>query len=731
MGTNQSENYEYFAFISYKREDEKFAKWLQNKLENYRFPTNLNGQTNLPKRIRPIFRDVTDLTPGILAEEIENALVKSKWLIIICSPRSAKSEWVCKEAQSFIDLGKVNYIIPFIIDGIPYSNDRKKECYPKALLDINSKYELLATNINEIGRNAATIKVIAKMFGLKFNTLWQRYEKLRKKRLTYIIIIAILSILLAIGTTLLYIDRNIAYQLLTNSNNKLFTAYTNLDSTSNCLEITNKKLNHSIKIIEYSNDSLNELNKRLTESNSLLSMERDRVRSQKDEILLQQMKLVTQIAESMFDEGRILPSYQKIKPYITSMINGNYPYSPEIASLLNKIRWHLAQNGYKIIDIAKNTFNVYHIKEDGNVEFTHDSIYVSTNLRYNPYVSEHGQYYLYDFHTSKETLLYEGRCDGCDFQLSDKYIYFGHYENMHLMDMTNLTIITNIYGEEVLKYRPLPKEIAKELKLEYAQSKNTQVDWLIEHNPRLLSNGYIRLSKDNTELLLGNELYSNRKIKANFGYENCIEITPKFELQKDEYKIEKINGSVFKICDEYLNQKLYLPQNDYGGDYLFKNKYGESIFFNPFIMYSMGNAVPVPNSGHILNSDNILCIASESEPVIYNLPSKSIKRLSSNNIDTWKNGHLGAYVAFSTLLDDRRTLCEVRFCGIITLYDIETGKIIDEYDLSFEGFIESVIKINNEMLLFTLTDKRQYIFKIPNKYESLKSDIKAIDSFWL
>lgn len=49
---------EYYAFISYKREDEKWAKWLQRKLEHYRFPTSLNGRYDLPKNICPIFRDV-------------------------------------------------------------------------------------------------------------------------------------------------------------------------------------------------------------------------------------------------------------------------------------------------------------------------------------------------------------------------------------------------------------------------------------------------------------------------------------------------------------------------------------------------------------------------------------------------------------------------------------------------------------------------------------------------
>lgn len=30
--------YTYYAFISYQRKDEKWAKWLQRKLENYKLP---------------------------------------------------------------------------------------------------------------------------------------------------------------------------------------------------------------------------------------------------------------------------------------------------------------------------------------------------------------------------------------------------------------------------------------------------------------------------------------------------------------------------------------------------------------------------------------------------------------------------------------------------------------------------------------------------------------------
>lgn len=59
------QNKEYYAFISYKREDEYWAKWLAKELEHYHLPTILNGK-NLPKNLRPVFRDIDELSAGNL-----------------------------------------------------------------------------------------------------------------------------------------------------------------------------------------------------------------------------------------------------------------------------------------------------------------------------------------------------------------------------------------------------------------------------------------------------------------------------------------------------------------------------------------------------------------------------------------------------------------------------------------------------------------------------------------
>ncbi|MBR4838082.1 MAG: TIR domain-containing protein [Bacteroidales bacterium] len=173
---------QYYAFISYKRDDQKWAEWLQEKLEHYKLPTNLNGRSDLPKEIRPVFRDKSELAAGVLADEIQKALDNSKYLIVICSPHSAKSEWVNKEVQAFIESGRTDKIIPFIIEGTPNSGNDETECFPKAIRELPAEDELLGVNINEMGRDAAAVKVVAQMFGLRFDDLWQRHEREKKRK---------------------------------------------------------------------------------------------------------------------------------------------------------------------------------------------------------------------------------------------------------------------------------------------------------------------------------------------------------------------------------------------------------------------------------------------------------------------------------------------------------------------------------------------------------------------
>lgn len=192
------EKFEYIAFISYKREDEKLAKRIQKKMEAYSIPTALRKKNpTLPTKVRPVFRDQTDLSGGNLKEEIEEALENSKYLIVICSPRAAKSPWVSKEVQYFINHGREKYIIPFIIDGTPNAKNEEDECFPVEIRHLSEEKEILGININEMGRDAAVIKVIARIFNLRFDTLWQRHERAKRRKRVIIGIIFVVLLLIS------------------------------------------------------------------------------------------------------------------------------------------------------------------------------------------------------------------------------------------------------------------------------------------------------------------------------------------------------------------------------------------------------------------------------------------------------------------------------------------------------------------------------------------------------
>lgn len=304
------DNKKYFAFISYKREDSRWAEWLQKKIEHYRFPSNLNGRTDLPKEIRPTFRDVTDLNPGVLAEEINKALKDSIWLIVVCSPRSAQSKWVCKEAQTFIDLGRADHIIPFIIEGTPFSEEQNAECYPEALLKLPTSQELLAANINEMGRDAAAIKVVARMFGLRFDNLWQRHEReLRKKRIrTYILsgLIAIVGIV--VGSVFMVLNQRISRmskevqnknELLMAANDSIETAYLRLSEAKDTILERNAQLSNS-------RDSIVATNHHLSEAN-------DRIRSYNHQLLLSNIQVLAESSLESINDGQFTTSRDRLK----------------------------------------------------------------------------------------------------------------------------------------------------------------------------------------------------------------------------------------------------------------------------------------------------------------------------------------------------------------------------------------------------------------------------------
>lgn len=176
-------NKKYFAFISYKREDEKWAKWLKRKLEHYHLPASLNGH-DIPENLRYVFRDVENMPGGGLSKRIHDALDKSQNLIVICSPRAAANpKWINDEINYFKEKKGIEKVFPFIIEGIPHSKDKEKECFPSALEELTEKEERFGGNINEGGEDFATVKLIAGLLGITdVNYLWDEYAREQKRQ---------------------------------------------------------------------------------------------------------------------------------------------------------------------------------------------------------------------------------------------------------------------------------------------------------------------------------------------------------------------------------------------------------------------------------------------------------------------------------------------------------------------------------------------------------------------
>ena len=128
--------FRYRAFLSYSHRDTQWGKWLHGALESYRIDKDLVGRQTragaVPKALRPIFRDREDFSAGhSLTEQTSSALLSSQFLVVICSPNAARSQYVNEEIRRFKALVRVDTVLPIIVDGEP--GDPERECFPPAL----------------------------------------------------------------------------------------------------------------------------------------------------------------------------------------------------------------------------------------------------------------------------------------------------------------------------------------------------------------------------------------------------------------------------------------------------------------------------------------------------------------------------------------------------------------------------------------------------------------------
>ncbi|MFN3167788.1 MAG: tetratricopeptide repeat protein [Phycisphaeraceae bacterium] len=204
MVANNQNKYLYWAFISYSSKDVKTARTLHKSIESFGIPSALISHPTptgepTPKRLRPIFRDRDELPASSnLGREIENALTRSRYLIVLCSPNSANSVWVNREIQTFIEMGRRDQILALILAGEPNSGG-SQECFPPSLLQT----EPIAADLRPgtDGWLDAKLKLIAGMLGVGFDSLKRRdlQRRARRMRITAAVLLIVATAFAGLG----------------------------------------------------------------------------------------------------------------------------------------------------------------------------------------------------------------------------------------------------------------------------------------------------------------------------------------------------------------------------------------------------------------------------------------------------------------------------------------------------------------------------------------------------
>jgi hypothetical protein len=186
----------YWAFISYSRSDERWARSLHRKLEAYRIPRDVQPDAAAdipsPHRLRPVFRDDDELAASAdLGARLRAALDSSRYLIVLASRAAAASRWVNAEAAHFVEAGRTDDVLVLVVDGEP-GDAPDREALPAAIRQL--PHELLWLDAREQPKpeRKTFLRLVAGMLQVSFDALWQRDRRRRWRLLALWTAVAVL-----------------------------------------------------------------------------------------------------------------------------------------------------------------------------------------------------------------------------------------------------------------------------------------------------------------------------------------------------------------------------------------------------------------------------------------------------------------------------------------------------------------------------------------------------------
>ena len=217
----ENRRYKFYAYVSHAEggEDEKWGRWIQRRLENFRIPVDAISKLKQEEPAEPapsksIFPESAlpepvprkiSATRGEIPQRGGPASPSdaARYLIVICSPRGARSERVERDARTFMENGRTEYIIPFIIDG-KSDEAEEKRCYPPSL-----SAEFLGVTLADGSKEEALMRIIARLLRMKFSRLYQRHLRERRGVIARALAAASVAAVLLLGLTAWAVSREI------------------------------------------------------------------------------------------------------------------------------------------------------------------------------------------------------------------------------------------------------------------------------------------------------------------------------------------------------------------------------------------------------------------------------------------------------------------------------------------------------------------------------------------
>jgi WD40 repeat protein len=227
-------DYKFDVFLSYSRKDEEFGRRLEEALENYTLPKDVNTRSIFRKRLN-VFRDKKDLVPNMADyyEAIEGYLKQSRYLVVVCSPNARSSPYVNAEIETYLRSNEANRVIPVLLSGKPNNvSEAKPEEYafPQALCDALAmplaveftEFERAPGKLNKGRYHDSWYTLLSKIFGTERAEI-ERLDAKRQARRRAIFAGVSLAVIAALSVALVFVmisrqqaasERDHAQQLL-------------------------------------------------------------------------------------------------------------------------------------------------------------------------------------------------------------------------------------------------------------------------------------------------------------------------------------------------------------------------------------------------------------------------------------------------------------------------------------------------------------------------------------